>query len=128
MIRPLLALLLAFGSALAVPAATETAIVNVTLADFSFTPATLNFERGRHYRLHLENQGSGGHNFSGAAFFKAVSLDTASQSLVNKGKVEVPKGGSVDLDFTVVTPGTYPIKCTHFLHAGFGMTGSAIIN
>src|SRR3546814_19953647 len=81
------------------------------------------FEKGQHYRLHLSNEGSGGHNFSGAKFFAAVRIDAADQALVQKGKVEVPKGGSVDVGFTHVTPGRYKIKCTHFLHSSFGMKG-----
>ena len=43
--------------------------VDVMLAEFDFAPNHLLFERGRPYRLHMENRGSGGHNFAAPAFF-----------------------------------------------------------
>jgi len=30
--------------------------------------------------------------------------------------------------FTAPKAGTYPVKCTHTLHAGFGMTGKIIVD
>lgn len=117
------------ASAQPVAATTQaTTTVDVTLADFSFKPSALSFEKGRHYRLHLDNRGSGGHNFAAPQFLAAVSIDAADQPLIKKGKIEVPKGGSVTIGFTPVTPGSYKIKCTHFLHSGFGMKGTATIN
>lgn len=106
-------------------APTETMMV--TLANFSFTPSILHFERGRHYLLRLTNQGSGGHNFTAKAFFAATTVDPASQALIVNGGVEVPKGGTVEIGLTPAMPGEYPIKCSHFLHSGFGMKGSAVI-
>ena len=53
--------------------------VDVTLADFSFTPDHLHFERGRPYVLHLDDQG-GGHNFDAPAFFGAVALRSEGSS------------------------------------------------
>lgn len=103
-------------------------VIDVTLADFSFTPSSLQFQHGQHYRLQLHNKGSGGHNFAGKDFFAAVSIDPADQNLIRKGAVEVKKGITVAIGFTAVKPGTYRIKCTHFLHSGFGMKGSAVIN
>ncbi len=99
----------------------------VTLANFSFTPSMLRFQNGRHYLLRLTNAGSGGHNFKGKAFFAAVQIDPASQALVVDGKVEVPKGETVEIGLTPVKPGTYKINCSHFLHSGFGMKASAVI-
>src|SRR6478735_5776858 len=46
--------------------------VDVTLVDFSFRPSRIVLEHGRPYRLHLENRGSGGHNFDAPAFFRSV--------------------------------------------------------
>lgn len=113
------------SAAIAQPAGAET--VAVTLTNFSFTPSTLRFRTGQHYLLRLTNQGSGGHNFTGPAFFAAVTIDAASQNLVTKGKVEVRKGETVEIGFTPVTRGDYQIKCSHFLHSGFGMVGTAAI-
>ncbi len=100
---------------------------NIVLEDFSFTPAMLEFNHGQHYVLRLINRGSGGHNFSSKAFFAAVTLDPSSQNVVQNGKIEVPKGGNVDVAFVAVTPGSYKLKCGHFLHSGFGMKGRILI-
>ena len=65
--------------------------VDVTLADFSFTPDHLQFERGRPYVLHLDDQG-GGHNFDAPAFFGAVALRSEGSSaeiVASGGKVEL---------------------------------------
>jgi uncharacterized cupredoxin-like copper-binding protein len=110
------------------PAASQDERITVVLADFSFTPDTLRFAKGQHYRLHLENRGSGGHNFSSPEFFSAVRIDEADQDRIAKGRIEVPKNGAVDIGFTAVTPGEYRLRCTHFLHTGFGMKGKALID
>mgnify|MGYP003577526938 CR=1 FL=1 len=106
----------------------DSTVIDVTLADFSFTPSSLQFQHGQHYQLQLHNKGSGGHNFAGKDFFAAVTVDAADQNLIRKGAVEVKKGATAAIGFTAVKPGTYRIKCTHFLHSGFGMKGSAVIN
>lgn len=106
----------------------ETVTVDVVLADFSFTPSVLRFQHGGHYLLRLSNQGSGGHNFTAPDFFAAVEIDSNDLKDIHKGKVEVPKGSTVDIGFTAVKPGSYRIKCSHFLHSGFGMKGTAVIN
>jgi plastocyanin len=128
------AVVIAFGfaligqaAAIAQPTVAEAGTVDVTLANFSFTPAMLRFQSNRHYLLRLTNRGSGGHNFTGKAFFDAVRLDAASRKLVVDGKVEVPKGETVEIGLTPVTRGDYQIKCSHFLHSGFGMKGAAVI-
>lgn len=101
--------------------------VDVVLADFSFTPRTIQLHAGQRIVLHLANQGSGGHNFSAPDFFAAASIDPASAALVKKGKVEVKKGAAVAIPLTPKA-GRYTIKCTHFLHSGFGMKGEIIVN
>lgn len=106
----------------------ETVTVDVVLSDFSFTPSTLRFQHGGHYLLRLSNRGSGGHNFTAPEFFAAVEIDSNDLKDVKKGKIEVPKDQSVDIGFTAVKPGTYRIKCSHFLHSGFGMKGTAVID
>lgn len=121
------ALVLSLGAA-SPSSRSETVTVDVVLADFSFTPSTLRFQHGGHYRLRLSNQGSGGHNLTAPEFFAAVEIDSNDLRDIKKGKVEVPKGQTVEIGFTAVKPGTYGIKCSHFLHSGFGMKGSAVID
>jgi uncharacterized cupredoxin-like copper-binding protein len=104
--------------------------VDVTLADFSFTPDHLQFDRGRPYVLHLENRGSGGHNFDAPAFFRAVALrgeGSSAEILASGGKVELAGGKAVDVYLVPQLAGTYPLECSHPLHSIFGMTGEIVI-
>ena len=96
--------------------------VTVRLSDFAFDPSTLHLRSGVPVRLRLVNESSGGHNFSAPAFFAASSFP-AGASAPPKGTVEVGAGQTVDLTVVPGTPGTYPVECTHFMHAMFGMTG-----
>ncbi|MCF8710183.1 plastocyanin/azurin family copper-binding protein, partial [Rhizorhapis sp. SPR117] len=93
---------------------------------FSFTPSDLRLTAGKKVVLHFANQGSGGHNFSAPDFFAAATIDPTSARLVVKGKVELKKGTSADV---ILTPkaGHYSVKCTHFLHSGFGMKGEIVV-
>ncbi len=101
----------------------------VVLTDFKFTPEVLTLIRDRPVVLHLQNKGSGGHSFSGKDFFAAVDLAPQSAALLDKGKVvQVAKNATVDLAFTPRRVGSYRIKCTHFLHSGFGMKGRVEIS
>jgi plastocyanin len=100
--------------------------VEVILADFSFSPQTIRLRAEEQVVLRLTNRGSGGHNFSAPEFFAKARLDPASATLARKGKVEVRKGASIDLTLTPAG-GRYKLKCTHFLHGGFGMKGEIIV-
>lgn len=100
--------------------------VEVILADFSYSPQTIRLRSNEQVVLRLTNRGSGGHNFSAPEFFAKARLDPASAALLSKGKVEVGKGASVDLTLTPAA-GRYKLKCTHFLHSGFGMKGEIIV-
>lgn len=116
---------LALATAAPLPAQ-EPGKIEVVLADFSFTPATVRLPAGRKTLLHIVNQGSGGHNFAAPEFFSAAAIDPASAALIKKGKVEVKKGAAVDIMLTP-SAGSYKLKCTHFLHGGFGMKGQIIV-
>jgi plastocyanin len=103
---------------------------SVTLAEFDFTPDHLRFDHGRPYRLHLENRGSGGHSFDAPAFFGAVALrDDANSAKVRAsgGQLELASGEAVDLYFVPQRAGTFPLECSHLLHATFGMTGEIVV-
>jgi uncharacterized cupredoxin-like copper-binding protein len=105
--------------------------VDVALVDFDFQPARIVLERGQPYQLHLENRGKGGHNFDAPAFFRAVTLrdgPMATEVRDGKGAVELARGQSKDIDLVPTEPGTYPLECTHLLHAAiFGMTGEIVV-
>jgi plastocyanin len=95
-------------------------IVEVRLSSFKFEPRAIALTAGRPVTLHLVNNGGGGHNFSAPQFFAA---STGVSGPVNEGVVEVPGHQSVDITLTP-SPGTYELRCTHSMHATFGMRGT----
>jgi uncharacterized cupredoxin-like copper-binding protein len=100
--------------------------IEVTLVDFSFKPSRIMLEHGRPYRLHLENRGSGGHNFDAPDFFRSALLreDAATELREGKGAVELARDEVKDVYLVPMRAGTFPLECTHLLHAMiFGMTG-----
>lgn len=100
------------------PVAAQTAPrIEIVLSDFRFAPDTIRLKAGQRVTLHFVNRGSGGHNFAAPEFFGPA---------VTGGKVEVAKGESRDVTLTPGA-GTYPVRCTHFLHSGFGMKGRIIV-
>jgi uncharacterized cupredoxin-like copper-binding protein len=100
--------------------------VDVILVDFSFRPSRIVLDHGRPYRLHLENRGSGGHNFDAPDFFRSAALrgDAAAELRDGKGAVELARGEAKDVYLVPMRAGTFPLECSHLLHAViFGMTG-----
>lgn len=100
--------------------------VEIVLSNFAFTPETLRLQHGRAYRLHFVNQGSGGHNFASPDFFSQARIDPADAAAVRNGKIELKKGEARDVRL-IPAQGSYKVKCTHFLHTGFGMKGRIIV-
>lgn len=107
--------------------ADEPQTVQVTMTNFAFTPKSLHLKRDTVYRLHFVNGGRSDHNFDAPDFFAAVTVVPQDQAKVSDGKVEVDEGEAVDVNVTPRKAGTYPVKCSHFLHTMFGMTGEALI-
>lgn len=98
--------------------------VAVTLSNFAFAPNDLHLRAGQPYVLHFVNAGSGGHNFSAKEFFAAAAYPSGSAP--KDGTVELAKGASTDVAL-VPAAGHYKAKCTHFLHATMGMTGTITV-
>ena len=119
-----LAALAAAPSALA--QAPQPAAVTVTMENFKFEPNAIQLRAGVPTVLHLVNNAGGGHSFSAPQFFAAAKVAAASQPLVRGGTVEVPKHSAVDVALTPAA-GEYPLKCSHTLHAAFGMKGSITV-
>jgi plastocyanin len=131
MLKPLLAAILAglvaYGGELVGTAhAAQPAVASVDLVNFRFTPGQLQLRANTPTVLQLRNNASGGHNFSAPAFFAAAKIAPASAALVQGGKVEVPSHSTVSLELTPAA-GQYPLKCSHTLHALFGMKGTIIV-
>ncbi len=101
--------------------------VNIELSNFDFTPKTLTLHHGQPYRLRLSNTGSGSHNFSSPAFFKAATIAPEDAAAVAKGGIDLKKGESRDVRI-VPARGRYKLKCTHFMHSAFGMKGKIVVD
>lgn len=101
--------------------------VEVVLSNFKFAPASIHLKAGAPVTLHLVNQASGGHNFAAPEFFRAATIDPASARSVAKGAVELKKGQTLDIRLTP-RAGHYALRCTHFLHTGFGMKGEVVVD
>ena len=120
-------LLAALAAAAPAPAqAPNAATVTVRLTSFDFTPAAIRLRAGRPVVLHLVNAASGGHDFSAPAFFAAARVDPGSAGRVRRGTVDVRGRSSVDVRL-VPAAGRYRLRCTHFLHSTFGMTGEIVV-
>ncbi|NYT40529.1 copper-binding protein [Sphingomonas sp. R-74633] len=116
--------LLALALLAAAPASEQR--IDVALSNFKFTPSRIALVHGQSYVLHLTS--SGGHSFAAKEFFAAAAMPAADRAKVKDGKIELDSESAVDLHFTAPKAGTYPIKCTHLLHASFGMTGNFVVS
>jgi uncharacterized cupredoxin-like copper-binding protein len=102
--------------------------VEIALANFKFTPTMIALKAGQPVTLHFVNNGSGGHDFTAPEFFKAATMDAATRAkLGKKGRIDLSAGENADVTLTPKA-GTYKVKCGHFLHAGFGMTGTITVS
>ena len=101
--------------------------VSVALSNFKFTPAALSFARGAPYRLHLTNSSSGGHDFAAKELFAASTIDPDDAAKIRNGEIGLKSGESADVRLIVNQAGSYPIRCTHFMHSSFGMTATATV-
>jgi hypothetical protein len=90
--------------------------LTVRLSSFAFAPDHLRLKAGMPVRLRLVNESSGGHDFSAPGFFAASSILPGSLEPPN-GDVTVGSHQTVELAVVPHTLGTYPLKCTHFLHS-----------
>ncbi|MGN6155706.1 MAG: cupredoxin domain-containing protein [Sphingomicrobium sp.] len=104
----------------------QPAAVTVTMENFRFEPNGIELKAGVPTILHLVNAAGGGHSFSAPQFFAAAKIAPASQGLVHDGTVEVPKHSAVDVALTPAA-GQYPLRCSHTLHAAFGMKGTITV-
>lgn len=125
LLAALAALALAAPSA-AQPGWAQAARITVSLSSFKFAPQTVRLRAGQPVILHLQNTGSGGHDFSAPAFFAAAQVRPEDARRLDRGAVDV--GGHESVDIALVPKaGTYPLHCTHTMHSMFGMKGSIVV-
>ena len=99
--------------------------IDVALSNFKFTPATIRMKPGNAYILHLSS--SGRHSFKARTFFAAAKITPTDRARIAGGKIELEDGDSIEIHLIAPAAGSYPVRCTHFLHADFGMTGNIIV-
>ncbi|WP_146101539.1 cupredoxin domain-containing protein [Rhodopila globiformis] len=97
--------------------------ITVRMSNFSYDPDHLHLKANMPVRLRLVNDSSGRHDFSAPAFFAASSYPTGS-SAPPDGDISVGSEQTVEIALVPRKPGTYPLRCTHFLHSLFGMHGT----
>jgi plastocyanin len=126
-----IAVLAAFASlaaiAPALAAEAHVQLITISMSNFAYAPDKIEMLAGSDYQLHFVNTSSKGHDFSAPELFAAGTVAPDDAAKVKDGAVEVEGGQTVDVRFTATKKGTYPVRCTHFLHASFGMTGTATI-
>ncbi len=103
-------------------------VIEAHLSNFRIAPDVIHLIHGQAYVLKIVNDAGGGHNFIAKQFFKAAGVDARTRATLARGGVEVPSGGAVELRFVAPAAGHYGVKCTHFLHAGFGMKGEIVVS
>jgi len=123
----LAALLLTGPAAAQAPDRDRAETVTVTMTNFKFDPDTVRIKAGKPYVLHLVNAAGGGHSFAAKEFFAAASVAPEDAEKLEKGKLDLKGGTSIDLHFVAPKAGTYELHCSHFLHSGFGMTGTIVV-
>jgi uncharacterized cupredoxin-like copper-binding protein len=101
--------------------------LTLTLSSFKFDPSEIVLEHGVRYDLHLVNTSSGGHDFAAKDFFARAQIMPQDMAKVRSGSVEVGGGESVELRLIAPAPGSYKLRCTHFMHGAFGMKGRIIV-
>ena len=103
----------------------KAARIEVAMSNFKFTPDTVRMKAGQPYILHLSSKG--GHSFEAKAFFAAANVLPADRINVANGRVDLKGGASVDIRLVAPGPASFDVRCTHFMHTGFGMTGKIIV-
>jgi plastocyanin len=121
----LFALTAFFAASSAQPQGSSPATITVHLSSFAFTPDRLLLRAGTPVRLHLVNDSSHGHDFSAPALFAASTF--LGRTLPDRGTIELDGDTSADIVFVPRLPGTYKVRCTHFLHSLFGMTAIVVV-
>ncbi|MPS68012.1 MAG: copper-binding protein [Novosphingobium sp.] len=105
----------------------EMRVLTVRLSNFQFDPATITLEQGASYDLKLVNTASGGHDFAAKEFFAAARIAEADRAKVSDGQVPLAAGQTVEIHLVAPQPGSYKLRCTHFMHSAFGMNGKIVV-
>lgn len=111
----------------------EMETVEIELVEHEFNPKDLKLKANKPYRLVIKNTGESDHYYTAGEFFKSVAWRKVQTPRPHGGEIKAPyfnavevykKGGSVELFFVPVKPGTYEVICTIDDHKEKGMSGS----
>ena len=110
----------------------EAQAITVSLSEYQFEPASLTFQVGLPYRILFRNAGQRRHTFVAEGFFEAIAAD---RLVFTDGEIaspylktiEVLPGTAKELYFVPAKKGVYLLRCSVFLHQGFGMEGRITI-
>ncbi|WP_052757506.1 cupredoxin domain-containing protein [Sphingobium chungbukense] len=102
-------------------------LLTIHLSSFKFDPSDILLDHGVPYTLHIVNGSSGGHDFASKEFFAQARIKPEDADKVSGGRVDLGGGESVDIHLIAPSPGSYKIRCTHFMHSMFGMTGRIVV-
>ncbi|WP_404479563.1 cupredoxin domain-containing protein [Novosphingobium sp. BL-52-GroH] len=105
----------------------DVSTLTVQLSNFQFSPSTITLDHGRAYALRFENLASGGHDFAAKDFFAAATIPEADRGRIVGGAISLKGGQSVEVHLVAPPTGTYKVRCTHFMHGAFGMTGKIVV-
>src|SRR3954451_17852929 len=114
----------AAASFLVAPAAAQPAAQTIALWSYGFSPRPIHLAAGRPVTLVFVNRSGSGHDFTAKAFFAAASI---SAGAAPGGEIEL-KGHETKSVTLVPRTGTYPARCSHFLHSAFGMKDTIVVN
>ena len=103
----------------------EPELVTVLMTEYAFQPSELRFRQGVAYRLHLENRGRELHEFTAAAFFKAVEVKNPEVLVETRNEVVLQPTEEKDVYFIPLQAGRFPLTCAD--HDTFGMTGDIVV-
>jgi uncharacterized cupredoxin-like copper-binding protein len=100
--------------------------VTVITDEYAFKPASLAFQQGKTYRLHVDNRGKETHEFTAPDFFKAIDMRDAKALNADHTEIVVQPGEKKDLYFIAKQPGKYDLRCSD--HDWAGMVGDITIS
>jgi uncharacterized cupredoxin-like copper-binding protein len=123
----LLATLAAAPGSAQTPEWTNPRSLTVELSSFKFTPSSLTLQHGTAYRLHFVNKSSGGHDFVAREFFAGSTIAPEDRAKIKKGAIDLDGGDAIDVLLIPNQAGSFKIRCTHFMHSTFGMTGTIVV-
>ncbi len=107
----------------ATAAADAPAGLTINVASYSYTQDPIQLAAGKPVTLTIVNQSGKGHDFTAKEFFAASAITKGSAP---HGEVELAAHETKSITLTP-RAGTYPVHCSHFLHASMGMKAEIVV-